>query len=265
MSTNLPDLELRHWACESAKICPDKFECFYYNSCSEGVGLEHGNTVVMSYIGKNYYKEDNFKIAIIGIDHGGPDHNSFSERREVIESHYQKNPDGNFNPHYKGVVKTAAVFLGNKGAFCLGNCVHNCNHDANPQHECVIDKIAQPNLVKCVPINAKNRTSVSTTTMKKNCVNHLIEELRILEPKLIIVHGSGSRVYIERGLSGSGNGLSTIDSDDKDLSEHLYRIEALSAHILFLPHPAHNWLNRVWGSVVLKAVDYLKSKQAIPE
>lgn len=256
--------KLNNWACKEEKICPQNFDCKYYSSCSNGAKLDRGKTSVMSYIGRKYDLANEFRIAIVGIDHGTTDSNTFDQRRSIIEDCYQNNKDGHFNPHYKGVAKTAAAFFGKAGDFCKSNCHVSCQKSANKNAACVLDRITQPNLVKCVPEGVRSMTSVTSHTMKENCSHNLVSELKIMNPNLVIFHGKSSRDIMVRTMKDMELSLDAV-GDTPAIREVLFNCEDLGIHLLFLSHPSHNWLEREWDSLVEPCMSYMREQNIIPE
>src|SRR5579859_4770858 len=138
------------------RILPQEFNCPRYDDCQRSRRirklplLNRGNTCTMTYIGRDYgnlVADESFRLVIIGKDHGySTEPEDFLRRRSVIEQ------PGKFNPHYKGVIKTAAALYGHAGQHCFNKCVENSECvPAGLLHAqcCVLRSIAQPNLVKC--------------------------------------------------------------------------------------------------------------------
>jgi hypothetical protein len=260
---------LERWAGEEAKIEPTSFDCSYYSRCNTSAGgqLWGGNGCMMSYIGCRYGSTSSghgFRLAIVGMDHGEATGENFSTCRSNMEKVYQVG-GGNFNPHYKGVVKTASAVFGNTGAYCRENCQKSCqkSRDAGA-NGCVMDRIAQPNLVKCAPKNQAGRKSRATRKMYINCVHHLIAELQLLSPNLIVVQYVNARDVMRPALQKHGVDLEPVGEVSDRYGPVLFRSKMLKCHLLFLYHPAYNNLTRQWVPVVEPALNYLRTRQLIP-
>jgi hypothetical protein len=160
----------RIWARENALIDPHDFDCRYYdrrNGSVVGGHLWRGKGCQMSYIGRHYgscIAEENFRLMLVGIDHGEKGGADFDEMRggvepiKGIEDWYQ-NGGCKFNPDYKGLVKTAAAVFGVTGEYCQTHCTASCQRSRNPgAAQCVIDQSARPNIVNAHP---RTRTVVN--------------------------------------------------------------------------------------------------------
>src|SRR2546425_897579 len=95
--------QLEQWAAE-AQIAPDDFKCPYFEDCNASINgeLQGGAGCCMSYVGPRY--GDDFRLAIVGMDHGEFYGGTHKERQEGIQNHYVHDRK-DFNPHYAGVVK----------------------------------------------------------------------------------------------------------------------------------------------------------------
>ena len=146
--------QLEAWASNDALIAPDRFACPHYGACNASVNqeLREGKGCCMSYVGPQYGKW--FRLAVVGMDHGDFELATFEERQRGILDYYIKGRN-KFNPHYAGVVKTTAAVLGKSGAYCQNSCTESC--EATNNEDCVINRIAQPNLVKCAPRHARKQ------------------------------------------------------------------------------------------------------------
>ena len=114
-----------------------------------------GDGCMMSYSGRHYAdgaREEAFRLMIVGLDHGEHGFASYRGRQSSIEGYYVYNTN-KFNSHYAGVVKTAAAVLGQEAGNCGADCARSgvCRKArGDTQAFCVIERIMQPNIVKCV-------------------------------------------------------------------------------------------------------------------
>jgi hypothetical protein len=257
---------LDRWAREDARIDPDPsfFNCRFYDQCNASAGGQFcsGKYSSMSYVGREF--GTGFRLAIVGYDHGETYGHNFAQARSGIVNYYQ-NGGEDFNQHYKGVLETAAAVFGSEADYCGRMCKRSCQKSRDPQSSCIIDRIAQPNIVKCVPETQTNRTSLATTVMRVNCAHHLIAELKILQPQLIIFHGAESKWPTIHAIEESRDILNAIE-DMKDGKGHhvIYEWLTLHAYILFLHHPTRGGLKRQWDTVVVPALSYLRAQGCIP-
>jgi hypothetical protein len=254
--------ELDAWARTAANIFPDVSTCPHYTRCNASGrnpnGILNGKNCMMSYVGRKYRKDGIFPLVIVGLDHGDRCKASYDQRRTGIESHFQQGA-GAFNDHYAGVVKTAAAILGGAAQRCARDCDKSCQKSRNSSALCVLDCIAQPNLVKCVRDDAETRRFIATSEMMANCVGHLVDELTRLRPKLVVFHGARAGWAVGQAIDS----LKPIENvTDPPV---LYEWPTSGAHLLFLRHPSFGHLKAQWDTVVLKALDYLRGRSLIPD
>ena len=258
------------WAADDARIYPPVFDCPYYRDCDASIqnALSGGDGCMMSYIGRLYGSEATdrrFRLVLVGIDHGDAIGGTFAERREGIEACYQ-NGRKRFNSHYRGLVKTAIAAFGNSGDYCRQKCVASCQKWCDPlASQCVIDRIVQPNSVKCTPRDATSRTSRATWPMKVNCAHHLANELKRLKPNLVVFHEASARGFIPSAFKACSVDLEAIEDVRDRVGPVLHKSDSLGAHVLFLRHPSRGWLDRQWGTVVVPALNYLRRKGLVPD
>jgi hypothetical protein len=127
---------------------------------------------------------------------------------------------------------------------------------------CVLDRIAQPNAVKCVRDDAIDRGTMASDTMWANCAHHLVRELSVLRPNLAVFHGVKARWHVPNAIGREF--LTPVDGEADLLKGILYEWSTLGAHVLFLPHPSRGWLDRAWDGVVLPAIKYMRDRGIIP-
>ncbi|MFB0492123.1 hypothetical protein ABIE45_004709 [Methylobacterium sp. OAE515] len=240
-------------------ILPSAFACPSFGQCNASTNgnMNGGSGCSMSFVGSKY---GSFipKIVCIGIDHRDNISNDYYQRTFNIIDYYQIQGH-NFNPHYKGVVKTAAAFLGPQGAVC-NTCwqTGQCRKAANPNTpDCVLDRIVQPNLVKCVPANVVNANSLATPTMMTNCARHLLAELLLIRPRLAIFHGAKLKRSFLNALATEGIQWANIQAPQ---IPHGAAVEVAGIDMLafFFHHPARSMLARQWDDVVAPCLDYLQ-------
>jgi hypothetical protein len=266
--------ELTGWAERTAKIDPNHFDCAYVDACNASTGgkLSKGKGCHMSYLGRRYGEklgDLEFRLMFVGIDPGEREKSfTFQETRdgkEGIETLYPIS-GCRFNQHYEGIAKTAAAVFGEAGARCRRDCIRSCNkkHDVEPTF-CALNHIIQANMVKCVRSDADSRKSKSTPRMKKNCLNHLIVEIQVTRPSLIVFQGVDARYFVLPKLRELDANLAEV-SDIRD--EHgqpvLYNSRQFNTHLLFLKHPSYNHLTSQWLPVVVPALQYLRGNGHIP-
>ena len=259
--------DIKAWAV-SAGVAPRSFDCKFYDQCNgQNVMLDRGNTAVMSYLGREYGEPSvpaMPRLVIVGMDHGCHASLTFDERREQIEE-YESDTAGNFNPHYAGVVRTAAAFLGRHGTHCADACRARCARSRGPVavDVCVLDRLAQPNLVKCVSSTVPNATCKATRVMRTNCCNHLVAELGLLRPDIVVVHGIKEQCRVLKHMEI--HGIEHFDLGERiGISKVLYNAPGLGCHFVFLWHPSRNMMDRIWALRAVPTITYLTELGIIP-
>jgi len=267
--------KLTNWARARKILPPHEFKCPKYEECNLSHGdrypLDHGNTCLMSYVGPEYglpVPGGKFRLVIVGQDHGCTDlHGDYADCREGREEYYYRNRK-RFNQHYRGVIKTAAAILGETGQYCLKECWNDrkCAGAKPPGgRRCVLLSFAQPNLVKCV--SAPDMTSLATPIMYGNCSRHLVHELDVLTPSLVVFHGSGAQgLFCDAVENEGGKRPTPVEGSPTSWGrEILFRVlrDDFKYYVLFLYHPSRGWLAKQWSEVEL-ALKWLRAKGAIP-
>jgi hypothetical protein len=88
-----------------------------------------------------------------------------------------------------------------------------------------------------------------------NCAHHLVAELKILRPELVIFHAADAKWSVTNVLRD----LEPIELEQTtDIS--LYRWSEEGAHLLFAHRPARGMLARQWSAVVVPALNYLRAR-----
>lgn len=271
--------ELANWARER-RILPEEFACAQYEQCQESRRrrnlplLDGGKTCTMSYIGRQYGASvagRTFRLVIVGLDNGDPDSGNFVQRQEGFEDWYYKQQE-DFNQHYAGVIRTAAAVWGQAGRHCWENCWKNGKASSCAGEKrldgakCVLLSFAQPNLVKCV--SAPDRDCRATVEMFRYCSRHLVNELNILKPDLVVFHGAPAKWSFPLAIHDEGYKITPVLDGPTDDSEFPV-IQQLAAPnfgciALFLAHPSRGHLERQWKPVVEQALEFLRSRNAIP-
>jgi uracil-DNA glycosylase len=98
--------------------------------------------------------------------------------------------------------------------------------------------------------------------MRHNCAHHLIEELKLLRPNLVVFHGVNAREAVRAAIAP--HVLRPIKEIKDTRGPVIYEWQDLSAHLLFLNHPSYNNLEKQWEPVVVPALDYLRARRLIP-
>jgi hypothetical protein len=100
--------------------------------------------------------------------------------------------------------------------------------------------------------------------MMKNCTHHLIDEVKLLKPKLVVFHGVNARWIIPDEFKARGFDLVALGDVKDEHGPVIYETPALGAHILFLKHSAYGNLAKQWEAVVVPALNCLRHRDLIP-
>jgi uracil-DNA glycosylase len=269
--------ELKQWA-RDQKIWPESFECPHYDDCNgslrkNGLHLDGGRSCSMSYLGKEYAEFElspnkAFRLVIVGIDPGANYEQGGENENKGIEDWYYGTAT-KFNPQYRGVMRTAAAILGGQGKYCYDHCYQGrkCVGDKRNEERCVLRLFAQPNLVKCA--NGPDRKTRSTEVMFINCAQHLVSEIKVLRPNLIVFHAKYAQVVFPKALSEKGYRHEAVPNSPKDgyfpvINEVIAPDGEPKFFALYLQHPSYGWLDAQWDSVVEPALELLRGKGVIP-
>jgi hypothetical protein len=220
----------------------------------------------MSYIGREYGQT--FRIVLVGMEpvsEGSKfEYEDFSKCRKGTEELFYEAKE-QFNPHYRGIVRTASAVLGDQGTYCRETCakVGRCSGANRTDTRCVLLGIAQANLVKCAP-DKNDRSAAATPVMRRNCQRHLLTELETLKPGLVVFHFANARWDILESEGWNLTKLADATEDSYGAVIKVLKTPNLECPLLFLHHPARNGLEKQWRGVVEPALRFLRSRNLIP-
>jgi uracil-DNA glycosylase len=100
--------------------------------------------------------------------------------------------------------------------------------------------------------------------MMTKCAHHLVNELKLLKPSLVVFHGVDARDHIRPEFAARDMDLKAVSTVEDRWGPVLYEAHGLGARVLFLYHPSRGYLNRQWKSVVVPALNYLRHRNLIP-
>lgn len=239
----------------------DNFFCKYFPSCSQSVNLREfkkqfsGTTAAVMPFYDSEFGGKEIRILIVGKEHGYmqnlefgilPNFDSFNET--VLNCvNWEK-----MNNHMKGtrdILKYIFEVDSNNvlSAYTLSDA-YRCSFQK-------IDKFSNVSNVN------------STKCMKNNCIKHLLAEIKILEPTLIITQG-------EWAVQGINNFVKTLEENLKQKAECLkssfnkkYGLYKFDDFILMTTHhPAiyGHWKANLAPNSVWPFIDYLKENKYLP-
>jgi hypothetical protein len=145
----------------------------------------------LSHLGWYYDIESEgmpLRILVIGMETGRPDVGVTltMRRQQILES--AALPARQRNPHMIGVTHALRVLHGRT----IGDDVAGEMLSLGPGHEDahMFDAYAMANVRLCTSVRAGTMNSYPTAVMTRNCVRHLRETIRILEPTVCVVQSS---------------------------------------------------------------------------
>ena len=240
----------------------DSFHCEHYEICSKSqkkcnVEKQYsGGTVGITPFYDISYGGKPIRILIVGKENGymkntkyGTSANFKENSLNILNCINWKNK----NNHIKGTLQILQNIFG-------------------VQSDYVYSSYALSNLLRCSFQNADKIENISnvnsTTTMKNNCLRHLIAEIEILEPTLIIFQGewaiNGKETVVDKLykyyniekkclLANSNNKYGLYDFN---------RFMLMTTH-----HPAilGNWIKNLAPDSVWPALDYLRKIGYLPK
>lgn len=251
-ATTIERFETLHRYMDSHVLRGDDFICHHFQECrSSALNVRSGrrrqySEGQLSHVGNHYeLAEDGvpLRILVIAMETGGTDAKvSLQTRRSHLHASSEK-PYWRRNPHMRGTVSALRVVVGREPGFDSdGEWL-----DVENERVHLFDAYAMANMRLCSATVAGTTTSRATATMTRNCLEHLIQTVRILEPNLCIVQGLPV-----------GNALQAVQTDVKRVSPNL-STGCLGGHetlIAAFTHPSAPPKVHHWGR--LTEVPYLE-------
>ncbi len=202
---------------------PDNFQCLYFQECSKEslqrkMPFYTGN---WAYVGADYGKacigNKEVGILFVAMDIGGWDISSrtFPDTQKAFREACVNHK----NPHMGGVSSIMRFLVNDKEPDVYSN------------------QFALTNSLKCVEGTCKASTKPSKE-MEKNCLNHLSEEIKTLDPDIIITQGVYPSDSVKRilGLTSPTYTFSWKGRRDIQLFEE--ENNGKQRFIIIAPHPA---------------------------
>lgn len=183
------------------------------------------------------------RILIVAMETGRPDVGVSMARRRLQLSASSDLPMTRRNPHMQGVTNALRLLVGRSpGTDRLGEFI-----DVRGENESVhlFDAYAMTNLRLCSAFKTSTTDSRGTPVMSRNCLRHLGETVRILQPNICIAQG------VEVGRA-----LLSVSTDQTGIAPQLVsvRISGVPTILATFTHPTARADQR-WGG--LTNVPYL--------
>ena len=159
------------------------FSCQFKDSCHAGINglIQLGAD---AHVGSEYGNP--YRIVVLSLDRGEGSAN-LSERRSEIEG--KEDP----NPHMKGTLETLQAVL---------------NPGINSKDTSVYRQFALLNAAKCTPAKSMN---MAPAQFFEHCAPHILKELQILAPQLIITQGVQAKTTLDRHKRGNKGALRPLN------------------------------------------------------
>lgn len=167
------------------KIYNAENECPYYKECSDSMlPCENKLKFYRTRIGSNYDNEP-IKILVVGQEDVGR-----NKEYECCEPCTMA--DAGYNPHYLKTFYTVSQILLSKDEL-----PKDYSKDIRQEKfEELRHRFAITNYYKCAFSNNDNNSRVAhSSVMEKNCSSHLIEEIKMLKPDIVILQGKSHKTF----------------------------------------------------------------------
>jgi hypothetical protein len=241
-------------------LSPDDFHCRYFSECSssQGMGTKKqyaGGTACLMPFYDVAYNGKEVRVLIIGEETGymantkyGTFDNLDIHRRTILNCTNWRGK----NNHIKGTLITLQRIF-------------------EAETEYIYASFALSNLLRCAFQAKENLNKVSnvkdTPIMRRNCLTHLIDEIKILDPTLIIIQGSwalgGQTPFINRLAQSLGCGVKLLKSN-KDGKYGLYQLNSLMCITTHHPALYGRWIANWSNDSLWPMLDYLKKTGYLP-
>ncbi len=241
-------------------LSPDDFHCKYFAECaasqkSRTIKQYAGGTAALMPFYDVEYNGKEIRVLIIGKETGYMENTRYGtfdnldiHRRQILKCTNWRGK----NNHIKGTLITLQRLFGVETEYTYAS-------------------FALSNLLRCSFQKEANLNSVSsvadTKTMRQNCINYLIDEIKILEPTLIITQGAwalgGQPPFITRIAKAPESDLKLLKSN-KNAKYGLYKLNSFMC--ITTHHPSHYgpWKANLAPDSLWPMIDYLKETGYLP-
>jgi hypothetical protein len=168
------------------------FVCAHADRCKQASGrrpFEEGN---LPHLGNHYDLVINgreSRIAVIGMEAFGSGRITMSERYKQIIAVGDKQFDGGSdpsqyrNPHMRGTTLALRSLVG------IGTESTDISTEMLSSDVHLLDAFALLNARSCAALHGDGKRSRNLSTLTRNCLGHLLETLRVLEPNVAVIQG----------------------------------------------------------------------------
>ena len=166
------------------QIYTDGFNCPHFEECSGSMEPNNKLKFYRTRIGSKY-DEEQIKILVVGQEDVG-------EGKKYTCCEPCTMADAGYNPHYLKTFYTVAQVL-----LTIDELPNDYTKDIRQEKfEELRHRFAITNYYKCAFSNNDNNSRVAhSSVMEKNCSNHLIEEIKMLKPDIVILQGKSHKTF----------------------------------------------------------------------
>lgn len=246
---------------KSVGLNADDFRCSHYEECKNSqkkcnvVKQYSGGTVGITPFYDISYNGKPIRILIVGKENGYMKNTKYGTSANFKENSLNILNCINWdkkNNHIKGTLMILQNIFGIDSDYAYSSYALTNLMRCSFQEEDKIDNVSNVS---------------STTTMKDNCLNHLIKEIEILEPTLIIFQGewaiSGKNTIVDKLYNYYGITKKCLlkNSNGKYGLYDFNKFMLITCH-----HPAilGNWIKNLAPDSVWPPLDYLRSINYLP-
>ena len=219
------------------QIYTDGFKCPHFEECSGSMEPNNKLKFYRTRIGSKY-DEEQIKILVVGQEDVGE-----GEKYTCCEPFTME--EAGYNPHYLKTFYSVAQILMDDKDLPKG---YNKDDMSQSKYENLRHSFSLTNHYKCVFSDSTNNSGVNhSKTMEKYCSEHLIKEIEMLKPDILILQG-GLPTFWKRIISSEVEKAERKFSiNNKNYKLRLYEaiINDKRTYIVDSYHPTA-WGN-IWG------------------
>lgn len=198
------------------------FVCPSAAGCHASVPGADYSEAQLSHVGEHYDLWDGdrpLRIVLVGQEYGhGPGRVGLDSRRLMVlrDSGTGRTFSGGGsyparNPHMRGTTQVLRMLLGGEpGADREGEFVELASGERAHAFDC----FALVNVLLCSATETGTTIGVSSATMRRNCLPHFEATLRVLDPTVVVLQGSGVTDW-----------TSSLFEPSERVGEHLWRFQ----------------------------------------
>ena len=226
------------------QIYTDSFKCPHFEECSGSMEPNNKLKFYRTRIGSNY-DEEQIKILVVGQEDVG-------EGKKYTCCEPCTMEEAGYNPHYLKTFYSVAHILLDDKDLPKG---YNKDDMSQSKYENLRHSFSLTNYYKCVFSDSTNKSGVNhSKAMEKHCSEHLIKEIEMLKPDILILQGKGHPTFwnrIEYSEVEKTKRIFSINNNDYELGLYEAIINDKKTYIVDSYHPTAR------GNIWDKTSEYL--------